>query len=127
MHGRFYGGWWQRLGSETRAHINIDDEPTVEVDFVGLHIAILYAEAGKKLDFDPYLGSGKNLLSYPPKLRRKLIKGLALIAINAKGKTKAYQAFREKFSSMPAGRNISNDTLDQFLAAFLARIIGHAS
>ena len=120
-HGRFYGGWWQRISSETRARINIDDEPTVEVDFVGLHIAILYAEAGKKLNFDPYLVSGKNLLSHPPKLTRRFTKALSLIAINAKDKTKAYQAFRENFSSMPAGRNITNKSLDKLLDAFLAR------
>ena len=121
MHGRFYGGWWQRINSETRARINIDDEPTVEVDFVGLHIAILYAEAGKKLNFDPYLVSDKNLLSYPPKLRRKLTKALALIAINAKDKTKAYQAFREGFPAKHLGSRISNGVLDKLLTAFLDR------
>lgn len=121
MHGRFYGGWWQQVSSDTRARITIDDEPTVEVDFVGLHIAMLYAEAGQELDFDPYLISGQNLRSYPPKLRRRFIKRLALIAINAKDKAKAYQAFREGFTSKPAGKNISNIALDKFLNAFLDR------
>ena len=120
-HGRFYGGWWQQLSSDTRARITINDEPTVEVDFVGLHIAMLYAEAGLELKFDPYLISGKNLRSYPPKLRRKFIKRLALIAINAKEKTKAYQAFREGYPAGTGGRLISKNALDKFLKAFLDR------
>ena len=30
--GRFYGGFWQQVGSEYRKHIYINDSPTVEVD-----------------------------------------------------------------------------------------------
>ena len=41
LNGRFYGGWWQQIGSEYRKQILINDTPTVEVDFKGLHIAIL--------------------------------------------------------------------------------------
>lgn len=120
-HGRFYGGWWQRVNSETRARITIDDQPTVEVDFVGLHIAILYAETGEELDFDPYDGSHDEFKSFPPVLKRNLIKRLALIAINAKEKSSAYQAFRNGFPKKHVGSRISNETLDRLLAAFLAK------
>ena len=44
--GRFYGGWWQGVPSSMRSYILIDDEPTVEVDFKGHHIALLYSLAG---------------------------------------------------------------------------------
>ena len=44
--GRFYGGFWQQVGSEYRKHIFINDNPTVEVDYKGLHAAILSAEKG---------------------------------------------------------------------------------
>ncbi|OSQ41943.1 hypothetical protein MGEO_20875 [Marivita geojedonensis] len=118
-HGRLYGGWWQRANSATRARITIDDQPTVEVDFVGLHIAILYAEAGKKLDFDPYSVSREKVTAYPESMTRKLIKYLALIAINAKGKSQAYQAFR---NGAPVGSfmaSITNKKLDKLLDAFL--------
>lgn len=44
--GRFYGGWWQRCPKEWRGHIFIDDRPTNEIDFSGLHVVMLYAELG---------------------------------------------------------------------------------
>ncbi|MDP7670240.1 MAG: hypothetical protein QF592_06705, partial [Alphaproteobacteria bacterium] len=42
--GRFYGGWWQRINKEDRSKIMIDGERTIEIDFSGLHIVLLYAE-----------------------------------------------------------------------------------
>jgi hypothetical protein len=41
-HGRFYGGWWQTIPSEYRPHILIDGKKTVEVDFSGMSLRILY-------------------------------------------------------------------------------------
>lgn len=41
-HGRFYGGWWQSLPSKYRRHIMINDKKTVEVDYSGMSIRILY-------------------------------------------------------------------------------------
>jgi hypothetical protein len=41
LNGRFYGGWWQQVSKETRKLIFINDEPTVEVDFKGMHVSIL--------------------------------------------------------------------------------------
>jgi len=58
--GRFYGGWWQSIpnkhteGTQFRRHIVIDGKPTVEVDYSGLHPAILYAKQGLELNTDPY-------------------------------------------------------------------------
>jgi hypothetical protein len=58
--GRFYGGWWQQIpndprkGTEYRRHVTIDGEPTVELDFSGLHPRMLYAEIGLELSDDPY-------------------------------------------------------------------------
>ena len=121
MHGRFYGGWWLHIGSDTRARITINDEPTVEVDFVGLHIAMLYAEAGQKLDFDPYHVPREKMPAYPEKMTRGLIKALALIAINAKGKTSAYQAFRDSFQTGTFGSRITNSKLDKLLELLLEK------
>lgn len=41
-HGRFYGGWWQTIPSEYRPYILIDGKKTVEVDFSGIGLRILY-------------------------------------------------------------------------------------
>lgn len=59
--GRFYGAWWQNVPSGARRFILIDDEPTVEVDFKGFHIALLYSLSGidyfeGDLSRDPYSG-----------------------------------------------------------------------
>lgn len=47
---------WQSMDSETRKGIEIDGEPTVELDVRASHLAILYGLHGKSLDTeaDPY-------------------------------------------------------------------------
>ncbi|WP_226575105.1 hypothetical protein [Acuticoccus sediminis] len=52
--GRFYGGWWTGAPRELRPYIEIDGKRTVEVDYSGLHAAMLYAEAGLETPDDPY-------------------------------------------------------------------------
>ncbi|MEP2971736.1 MAG: hypothetical protein ABJP04_05900, partial [Hyphomicrobiales bacterium] len=126
MNGRFYGGWWQRVNGEWRSKIFIDDQPTIEVDFKGLHVAMLYAKAGKELLHDPYELPGrigmegeKLVLGYPAELTRKLCKKLVLTAINSKTNSSAYSAFREGFPDGHMGKRITNEKLDKILAAFL--------
>lgn len=52
--GRFYpmGTSWQNVKAEARRQLTIDGEPVVELDFDGMHIAMLYAEAGLPLPDD---------------------------------------------------------------------------
>ncbi|ERL98290.1 hypothetical protein HIMB11_00893 [Rhodobacteraceae bacterium HIMB11] len=52
--GRFYGGFWQQVGSEYRKNIYINDNPTVEVDYKVLHAAILSAKKNVVNDGDRY-------------------------------------------------------------------------
>jgi len=52
--GRFYGGFWQHIPKNLRAHIRIDDQPTVELDYSGLHIRLAYASEGLEAPEDPY-------------------------------------------------------------------------
>lgn len=52
--GRFYGPWWQQVSKELRKEIFINDTPTVEVDYKGLHVMILSAEKGVVIEGDPY-------------------------------------------------------------------------
>ena len=44
--GRFYGGFWQRIGENYRKQILINDEDTVEIDFSSLQPVLAYANAG---------------------------------------------------------------------------------
>jgi len=44
--GRFYGAWWQSLPGDLRKYILIDNQATIELDYGGFHIALLYAIEG---------------------------------------------------------------------------------
>ena len=46
----------QQLESDSRQYIKIDGEPTVELDFSGLSIRMLYSKIGRGFDGDPYTG-----------------------------------------------------------------------
>lgn len=56
--GRFYGGWWQGAPSDWRAQIFMEDHPTSEIDYSGLHIVLLYANRNidywRTINQDPY-------------------------------------------------------------------------
>src|SRR5690606_27759980 len=108
--GRFYGGWWQQIpnskaGGAWRRKIYINGNPTVEVDYSGLHIVLLYAL--KRIDY--WKEDGKDPYSLPDYEDsadfRQLLKLLLLIAVNAKGKSekeqrrKAQQAIRSEINS----------------------------
>lgn len=56
--GRLYGGFWQNLKKRYRRQLTINGVETVELDYARLHPTLLYAQAGLKLEFDPYLPAG---------------------------------------------------------------------
>jgi hypothetical protein len=72
--GRFYGSFWQNMPKAERKLITLGGRETVEHDYAALHIRLLYQEAGKPLQGDPY-----DLADWP----RKQVKIAMLIAINA--------------------------------------------
>jgi hypothetical protein len=83
--GRFYGAHWQNIPAEGgRDQITINGEPTVEVDYRGLHIRLLYQEAGKEMPADPY--------DFAPRKQAKLA---LLIAINARSHNSAVRALAD--------------------------------
>jgi len=94
--GRFFGGWWQSLPKRYRRGITIDGTPSIELDFSGLHIALLYALEG--IDYeaegwsDPY---SIDTVEQTPELR-KLLKTVLLIALNAKDLNTTILAVREE-------------------------------
>jgi hypothetical protein len=53
--GRWYGAWWLSLRSGSRTHITINGEPTIELDYSGLHPRMIYHQAGLPFVGDPYL------------------------------------------------------------------------
>jgi hypothetical protein len=81
--GRLYGPWWQNIPSECRAGIEVDGSRTVEIDYRALHPTMLYMQAGKPIEGDPY-----DLVGWP----RTLVKVALLILVNADNRTSAIRA-----------------------------------
>jgi hypothetical protein len=50
--GRFYGGWWQGISGEHRPVIRINNNKTIEVDYSGIAINIIYALKNMTLDLN---------------------------------------------------------------------------
>ena len=99
--GRFYGGFWQQIPSDDRQFIRINGERTVEIDYSGLHVVLLYAQKGINYwedvgDDDPYSITVAGLSKGEA---RSLGKLLLLMAINAKDEKKAYDALRSEVNS----------------------------
>jgi len=80
--GRFYGGHWQNIAN--RAQLTINGHETVELDYTGIHIRLLYQEAGKEMPDDPY--------DFGIRWQAKLA---MLIGINAKSTTSAIRALAD--------------------------------
>ncbi len=97
--GRFFGGWWQRIPKEERQRIFIDDFPTNEIDYSGLHVVMLYAEKGinywKEIGCDPYTIQVPSFLRNAQEAR-KTAKLLLLMLLNAKDAPTAYNGFRNQ-------------------------------
>jgi hypothetical protein len=103
--GRFYGGWWQHVPSELRQRITIDGKRTVEVDYSGMHVQMLYAKIGGNLQGDAYAIPG---LTAP----RALVKTTFNALLNATGRIAVPDEYDEKATGMT-------------WAAFQARILEH--
>lgn len=52
--GRFYGAWWQIVPKKLRRRIMINDDRTIELDYSGLALNMLYAMEKVPLSGDPY-------------------------------------------------------------------------
>ena len=91
--GRFHGGWWQSIGEGWRKQIYINDEATVEVDYSGLHVNLLYGLKGIQPPLEDHYEVEHLLLDFSTKEQRKIVKGVVLNAINATTIKKAFQAY----------------------------------
>ena len=77
--GRFYGAWWIGCPGILRKYITINGEPTVELDYGGIHINILYAF--KRKNFAELHTDAYEIVENDPD--RKLNKLILLTAYNA--------------------------------------------
>ena len=114
--GRFHGGWWQRVGEDWRRQIYINNEPTVEQDYSGLHINLLYGLEGVQPEGDPY--HLDLILDVDANEQRAIVKGLVLIALNAATPKKAFQSFRKKQPVGSFTKKLKDKELNPLLEAF---------
>lgn len=114
--GRFHGGWWQNIGEDWRKQIYINNESTIEQDYSGLHVNLLYGLQGLQPLKDPYsldLDYGLSAVE-----QRTVVKGLVLISINASSAKSAFNAFRLDQPRGSKAKHFTNDFLDRLLTAF---------
>ena len=108
----------QRTPKEYRAKIFMDDQPTSEIDFSGLHIVLLYAKEGinywELIDEDPYQLPRPDWLPTDVDYR-KLCKSLLLVAVNAKDEETTYSAFRSNAEIGPFEKHLTNEQLRNVL------------
>jgi hypothetical protein len=124
--GRFYGGFWQRIGQDYREQILINNEETVELDFSSLHPVLAYVQAGvdywKEHDIGPYDISVNGIED--AKVSREVIKKLFLLALNAKDQTTLFKAFRSEFDYSLLGSvkyKFTDDALGKMLDSIKAK------
>jgi hypothetical protein len=92
--GRYTNAWWLNVNKHLRKQIKINGESTVELDFKGQHIYLLYGLKGVNYKThsgqeDPYKVSSH--------YDRSVIKRASLILINAKNPEQARAAFNESY------------------------------
>lgn len=111
--GRFYGAWWQNIPKKLRDNILIDGEPTIELDFKGFHIALLYAYIG----IDYFADDPKKDPYKVDCFDRDTVKLLLQTILNSKDKSDAKRGFRQaRYKNyLPP---ISNSDLEALIESF---------
>lgn len=85
--GRLYGAWWINCPSDLRPFITINGEATVELDYSGCSIRMLYHRNNKPFEGDVYgldvVGAFVQAKGWPPNRFRPGIKRLAQVLFNS--------------------------------------------
>lgn len=89
--GRFYGGWWENIPKEYRPFLEINRKGTVEIDYSGMHLRMLYALIGEIVPDEPY-----DL----PGIPRDQQKHAAMIMINANSEVQAIRALQKRLKGV---------------------------
>jgi len=115
------GGWWRGVGSEFRIRIHINDQPTVEVDYQALHVAILASRHGVALEGDPYVLDDGVVGDLDAVQQRKLVKRLVLMALNTKDQRSICSAFRDVYPGGSSAKSMKNAELIRVLDAVVEK------
>jgi hypothetical protein len=103
--GRLYGGWWINTPSQLRRQITINGQPTIERDYSGCAIRMLYHEKGIAYEDDPYwlepVAACETENGLPPGYFREGIKAIMQALINGDLDGKPERARLKQFSFKP--------------------------
>lgn len=121
LNGRFYGPWWQQISKEMRSRIFINDRPTVEIDFKGLHLAIIAAQQGLEIEGDPYELPAGTVPGNAEELQRDLVKQLVLTCLNAGSEKAAFKSFRDGWPAGHQAKKLSDEQLVKVLGRFIEK------
>mgnify|MGYP006875060660 CR=1 FL=1 len=129
--GRFYADV-QNVPSDWRKHMRIGGEPVVELDYDNLHIAMLYAEEGKRLSGDAYditsefdlgeemdevIGLREEEIQFYRQRQRKVVKRALNVLINAENYQSAYEALKHHGWTEEIGAPLANDVFKPLVGA----------
>jgi hypothetical protein len=108
--GRFYRGWWQNIPSIHRPHIRINGKKTIEVDYSGMHLNMLYALCGIEYPYgkDPYDLGLQNWMGKEDSRRKAIKKAFNAILNDEEGTYRLEKEYEEIIS-------LSNDEFNQKL------------
>lgn len=112
--GRFYCGIESNLSKHLRPYIYINNSPTVELDYSGMHVRMLYHIKQRQNRKDVY-----NVEPQNPQLR-DIYKDVALISINSKI-NKAVKAIRLCLANKPTKKllpNLNDATINGLISNF---------
>lgn len=129
--GRFYADV-QNIPSDWRKHMRIGDEPVVELDYDNLHIAMLYAEEGKRLSGDAYnitssfdlgeemdevIGLREEEREHYRQRQRTVVKRALNVLINAENYQSAYKALKHHGWTEEIGAPLAGDVFKPLVDA----------
>ncbi|MCS3829532.1 hypothetical protein GGP91_001609 [Salinibacter ruber] len=129
--GRFYADV-QNVPSDWRKHVRIGGEPVVELDYDNLHIAMLYAEEGKRLSGDAYnitssfdlgeemdevIGLCEEEREHYRQRQRTVVKRALNVLINAENYQSAYKALKHHGWTEEIGAPLADDVFKPLVDA----------
>ena len=119
--GRFHGGWWQSIKEDWRKQIYINDQATVEIDYSGLHVNLLYGLQGIQPPLEDHYALEHLLLDFTAGEQRRVVKGIVLNAINAATVEKAFQAYKVDQPKGSREKKLTHKQLHLLLDAFIEK------
>ena len=133
--GRFYAHV-QNVPSDWRKHMRIGGEPVVELDYDNLHIAMLYAEEGKRLSGDAYditsrfdlgeemdeaIGLNDEEMEFYREKQRTVVKRALNTLLNAENYQSAYKALKHREWTEDIGVGLANEVFKPLVSALRSK------